>query len=53
MAARQFVFPKVTEIRVSRDTPRVRSIAAPAQRDLVVASLLFCPYGKETGGRRV
>ena len=53
MAARQFVFPKVKEIRVTRDTPRVEAIAAPAQRDLVVASLLFCPYGKEqVGGRQ-
>jgi hypothetical protein len=52
MTARHFAFPKLTEIRVSRSAPRAQSIAAPTQRDLVAASLLLCPYGKEAGVRR-
>jgi len=52
MTARRFAFPKLTEIRVSRSGPRAPSIAAPTQRDLVAASLLLCPYGREAGVRR-
>jgi hypothetical protein len=52
MTARHFAFPKVPEIRESRGAPRRQSIAAPSQRDLVAASLLLCPYGKDADGRR-
>jgi len=52
MTAHRFAFPKLTEIRVSRSGPRAPSIAAPTQRDLVAASLLLCPYGREAGVRR-
>jgi hypothetical protein len=52
MTARRFALPKVTEIRASRSAPHEQSIAAPTQRDLVAASLLLCPYGKEAGVRR-
>jgi len=52
MTARHFASPKVTEIRVSRSAPHTQPIAAPTQRDLVAASLLLCPYGREAGVRR-
>ena len=48
MSARRFEFPKVTEIRVTRGTPQAQSPGVAAQRDLVTASLLFCPYGRES-----
>jgi len=52
MTARRFALPKVTEIRMSRSAPHAQSIAGPSQRNLVAASLLLCPYGKEAGVRR-
>jgi hypothetical protein len=52
MSARQFVFPRVTAIPVSRSAPHAQRIAAPSQRDLVAASLLLCPYGKKADARR-
>ncbi len=49
MTPHRFVMPKVTEIRVSRGAPPAQPLVVPNQRDLVVASLLTCPYGR--GGR--
>jgi hypothetical protein len=40
-----FMYPRVAEVRVAR--PSVPPSGRPAQRDLVVASLVRCP-GKPT-----
>jgi hypothetical protein len=44
----EYMRPKVTEIRVNRPTAPAQAAARPAQRDLVLASLLCCP-GSRSG----
>ena len=51
MSARRFERPKVTEIRVVRGGPQGRPAAALSQRDVVTASLLARPDGREAGER--
>lgn len=47
MTTHRFVMPKVTEIRVSRGTPQAQPLVPATQRDLVAASLIARPYGRD------
>ena len=46
---RYFMYPRVSELRTAR--PNVPSGGRPAQRDLVLASLLRCPVRGTAKGR--
>jgi hypothetical protein len=46
---RYFMYPRVSEVRTVR--PNVPSGGRPAQRDLVLASLLRCPDRGTAKGR--